>query len=133
MALVTKRNIHMHFYDLLKTKNTCIFCIYWTFKYPVKLKKIFSMAFELIDFKASATATFKLALIKDWNLSAFSTSFSIPKQFSAGFRLWIIWPWNIHKTGHASPIHPGAACIKNHTNRLDRTSKEADESSFFSQ
>ena len=43
-----------------------------------------------------------------------------------------IWPWNLHETGHASLIHPGAACIDYHTNRSDRTSKEADESPFFS-
>ena len=27
----------------------------------------------------------------------------------------IIWPWNLHETGHASLIHPGAACIDYHT------------------
>ena len=26
----------------------------------------------------------------------------------------IIWPWNLHKTGHASLINPGAACIDYH-------------------
>ena len=44
----------------------------------------------------------------------------------------IIWPWHLHETGHASLIHPGAACIDYHTNRSGRTWKEADESPFFS-
>ena len=39
---------------------------------------------------------------------------------------------NLHETGHASLIHPGAACIDYHTNMSGRTSKEANESSFFS-
>ena len=37
---------------------------------------------------------------------------------------------NLHETGHAFLIHPGAACMI--TIRTGRASKEADESSFFS-
>ena len=107
---MTKRNIN----DLFKTKKAhfiagfIFYSIYWTFKYPVNWKTN-SRSFSLINFKASATTTFKLAHIKD-----------------------IIWPWHLHETGHASLIHPGAACIDYHTNRSGRTSKEADESPFFS-
>ena len=39
--------------------------IYWTFEYPVNWKTI-SRSFALKNFKASATATFKLAHIKDY-------------------------------------------------------------------
>ena len=53
----------MHINDLLKTKKAHIivefifYSIYWTFKYPVNW--IFFLA--LINLKAPATATFKLA------------------------------------------------------------------------
>ena len=43
----------------------------------------------------------------------------------------IIWLWHLHETGHASLIHPGAVCIDYHSNRSGWTSKEADESPFF--
>ena len=45
------------------------------------------------------------------------------KQMQLCLNQEIIWPWNLHKTGHASLIHPGAACIDYHTNRSGRTSK----------
>ena len=59
----------MHINDLLKTKKAQIivefifYSMYSTFKYPVNLKKNYR-SFALIYFKASATATFKLAHIK---------------------------------------------------------------------
>ena len=67
----------MHINDLFKTKkahfiaefifysiNFILFTFY-TFKYPLNWKTIY-MSFALINFKASATATFKLAHIKDY-------------------------------------------------------------------
>ena len=73
----------MHINDLFKTKKAnfivefIFYNIYWTFKYPVNWKTI-SRSFALINFKASATATFKLAHIKDymamtstWNRTCF--------------------------------------------------------------
>ena len=61
----------MHINDLFKTKKAhfivefIFYSIYLTFKYPVNWKTI-SRSFALINFKASATATFKLANIKDY-------------------------------------------------------------------
>ena len=61
----------MHINDLFKTKKAhfivelYIYSIYLTFKYTLNWKTIFR-SFALINFKASATATFKLAHIKDY-------------------------------------------------------------------
>ena len=61
----------MHINDLFKTKKAhfiaefIFYSFYWTFKYPVNWKTN-SRSFALIDFKASATAIFKLAHIKDY-------------------------------------------------------------------
>ena len=60
----------MHINDLFKTKKAhfivefIFYSIYLTLKYPVNWKTI-SRYFALINFKASATATFKLAHIND--------------------------------------------------------------------
>ena len=57
--------------DLFETKKSHIivefifYSIYWTFKYPVNWITL-SMSFALINFKASATAIFNLAHIKDY-------------------------------------------------------------------
>ena len=80
-----KETLPMHIIDLFKTKKAhfivefIFYSIYWTFKYPMNLKTI-SRSFALINFKASATATFKLAHIKDymampstWNRTCFPT------------------------------------------------------------
>ena len=61
----------MHINDLFKTKRAHIivefifYSIHWAFKYSVNWKTI-SMSFALINSKASATATFKLAHTKDY-------------------------------------------------------------------
>ena len=53
----------MHINELFKTKKAhfiaefIFYSIYWTFKYPVNWKTN-SRSFALINFKASATATF---------------------------------------------------------------------------
>ena len=73
----------MHINDLFKTKKAhfiaefIFYSIYLTFKYPVNWKTI-SRSFALTNYKASATATFKLAHIKDymamastWNRTCF--------------------------------------------------------------
>ena len=59
----------MHINDLLKTNKADIivefifYSIYWTLKYPVNWGKKNSRSFALINFKTSAMATFKLALM----------------------------------------------------------------------
>ena len=61
----------MHINDLFKTKKAhfivefIFYSIYWAFKYPVDWTTI-SRSFALINFKASAMATFKFAHIKDY-------------------------------------------------------------------
>ena len=61
----------MHINDLFKTKKAQFiaefisYSIYSTFEYPVNWKTI-SRSFALINFKASAMTTFKLAHIIDY-------------------------------------------------------------------
>ena len=112
----------MHINDLFKTKKAhfivelYIYSIYWTFKYPLNWKTIFR-SFALINFKASATATFKLAHIKDymamtstWNRTCFPNPprccmYRLPYEQVGpdikgsrwvAFLLAVSWNWQLH-------------------------------------
>ena len=112
----------MHINDLFKTKKAHIivefifYSIYWTFKYPVNWITI-SRSFALINFKASATATFKLARIKDymamestWNRTCFPNPpgccmYRLPYEQVepdikgsrwVAFLLSVSWNWHLH-------------------------------------
>ena len=107
-----KETLRMHIIDLFKTKKAHFIVEYifysnhWTFKYPMNWKTI-SRSFALINFKASATATFKLAHIKEymampstWNRTCFPNppgyvSITIRTGRWVAFLLSVSWNWHL--------------------------------------